>query len=130
MVRTMNREQRGFSMVEVLVGMAIIGLVAVGTLVGLQSASVHLIKTDGKETAKNIAETQMEYVKGTSWQASYSPITPTPVPPDYGHFTAAINVGTLSSRDNNIQKITITVTGPGGPYVLEDYKVNTAIMGR
>jgi prepilin-type N-terminal cleavage/methylation domain-containing protein len=128
-MRGISREQRGFTLVEVLVAMAIIGITATAILTGLELAFKILPKTDGKETARNIAETQMEYVKGTNWQASYSPITPTPVPPDFSNFTSTINVTTLPNRDNNIQKITITVTAPRGSYVLEDYKVNTTIMG-
>jgi prepilin-type N-terminal cleavage/methylation domain-containing protein len=128
-MRGISREQRGSTLVEVLVATAIIGITATTILTSLELSFKILPKTDGNETARNIAETQMEYVKGTSWQASYSPITPTPVPPDFSNFTSTINVTTLPNRDNNIQKITVTVTAPRGSYILEDYKVNTAIMG-
>jgi prepilin-type N-terminal cleavage/methylation domain-containing protein len=112
--------RRGFSLVEVLVGTAILGIFVVGLLSAFSTSSKALIVNDVRQTAKNVAESQMEYVKKAPYAFSYSP----PVPADPG-YSATVSVSTLPGKGANIQKITITVSRDGvEAYSLEDYKVN------
>jgi type II secretory pathway pseudopilin PulG len=126
--RSLLTRQLGFGLIEVLIAVCIMGLAGAAVMTGLQGAYSHAFRNEGNQTAKSIAETQMEYIRNTSWHSSYAPVTPTPVPSDYANFTTTIDVFWLPNRDNNLQKIVVTVSGPGGSYVLESYKVNTAVV--
>ena len=120
--------EKGFTLVEVVIAIALIGVVAAGLYTGLGTTSQILLNNDSKETAKNLAETQMEFVKGLDFNAgsgtsvyssgvslgNYSVVTDAePVP-----------VTVPTARDGFIQQITVTITGPKGiTFSLTDYKV-------
>jgi prepilin-type N-terminal cleavage/methylation domain-containing protein len=108
------KNEKGFTLVETLIALLILGIVAVGTLSGLSSSSKGLIATDRSETAKNIAEAQMEYVKGSSYSPQYSTFTPSPVPADWSEYTIRISVspvpGSPDTGMGNIQQVTVTVS--------------------
>ena len=102
----MKLNQRGFSLVEVLVSVAILGVLSAGILTALGSSSKALITTDERETAKNIAEMQMEYVKNQPYAASY---TLPDISGTYPGYSDAVDTDDITSRDGDIQKITLTV---------------------
>ena len=54
---------RGFTLIEVLIALAILGIVAVALLIGLAIASTALILADEKTTAESLARSELEYVK-------------------------------------------------------------------
>ena len=113
------KNEKGFSLVEVLISLALIGIIGVAFLSSLATASNVTFTTDEKETAKNLAELQMEYVKGQAYASSY---TPASIPPDYVNYTATINAASL--QNSNIQKITVTIQHEGKTVIeLEGYKV-------
>jgi type II secretory pathway pseudopilin PulG len=126
--RKLLNGQPGFGLIEILIAVCLMGLAGAAVLTGLQGAYSHTFRNEGNQTAKSIAETQMEYLKNATWNSSYTPVTPTPIPSDYTNYTTVIDVSTLPNRDNNLQKVRVTVNGPGGSYVLESYKVNTAVL--
>lgn len=112
------RSEQGFALVEVLVSLALLGIVGVGLLSAMGSASRAVVLNDTRVTAKNLAETQMEYIKGLAYAASY---VPAPIALDYTGYTAGISV--VSLQDSSIQKITVTVTRNGSEVTrLEDYR--------
>lgn len=128
----MIKSEKGFTLIEVLISLLILGIIAVGTTGGLTHAAKTAYYTNSRETAKNIAETQMEYVKNSPYSlVSYSPYTPSS-PPDYwSRYTTAIAVAAVpGNSDLNIQKITVTVSytniynGTTVNTVLEDFKAN------
>ena len=108
-------------------------LVALGSLLltamlGLMGSGSKTSRIYHRETAKNLAETQLEYIKSIE----YNPLTTTydtSAIPATAHYTAS-NVVYLGSdvnhfnpvRDNNIQKIVVTITGVGITYHLEGFK--------
>ena len=121
------KNEKGFSMVEVLIALALLAIVAVGLQngLGLAMASRGSFITDNQETAKNLAETQMEYVKGLPFSNSY---VPTLIPAGSGNYTATINVGPApgspDTSGQNVQKVTVTIrNGTQVTAVLEDYRV-------
>lgn len=117
----MNNEE-GFSLVEVLVSIVILALIGTAILFGLSTASKTVLVTDQLETAKNLAETQMEYIKTQPYAFFYNPA---PIPSEYVGYSAQINVSNIVSRDNNIQKITVIVEQNTKQIItLEGYKVN------
>jgi prepilin-type N-terminal cleavage/methylation domain-containing protein len=121
---------RGFTMVEVVIAMLLLGIIGVAILSSLSYASTVLIIADRRATAESLAKTQMEYVKNENYSiapdggvANYTKITDIPdgytiwsvprigppddsliigIPWDSGNNTAAdIDVG--------LQKITVII---------------------
>jgi prepilin-type N-terminal cleavage/methylation domain-containing protein len=124
-------KRKGLTLIEVLIALAILGIVSVGITLGLRNAINGAASTDSRETAKNIAETQMEYIKQSKYSTEYSLYTPTPLPDYWNHYVTNIAIDRVEGNPNvNIQKITITVSYPdyyqegSAELVLEDFKVN------
>ena len=123
---------RGFSMLEVVIAIALLGIIAVSVLTALSTASAALIIADRRATAESLARSQIEYIKNQGSQGGYidysvsgheeydeiggytenysvditvEPINPTtyePYPYDEGE-------GAFQ-QDDGIQLITVTVT--------------------
>jgi len=58
---------RGFSLIEVSIAIALIGVIAIAVLGALSYASTVLIITDRQATAESLAKSQMEYVKNQDY---------------------------------------------------------------
>jgi prepilin-type N-terminal cleavage/methylation domain-containing protein len=128
------RNQSGFTLVEAVVSIALIGIIVAGLFTGLGTSSTVLLRTDTRETAKNLAETQLEFVKGQVFNPgsglSVYPYAPIPAA-QQGAYSASIDVKTGSDplyfnpvRDDYIQRVIVTITGPKNiVYTLEGYKV-------
>jgi prepilin-type N-terminal cleavage/methylation domain-containing protein len=118
----MMKDQMGFTLVEVLVSLAILGVTGVYFLNALGTASRGSFIIDERETANNLAESQMEYIKNQSYASSY---VPAPISGDYANYSANVSVSVLGGRDGNIQKITIVIKHQDKEVIrLEGYKVN------
>ena len=77
------KNQCGFSLIEVLVGMAIIGLTATVFLLALQTATKATMQSDVRTTARSLAVSQMDTIKAAGYisapsggVANYSPTSP------------------------------------------------------
>jgi len=146
-VRLINRigkafrgSSRGFTILEVVIAIALLGIIAVSVLTALSTASVALIIADRRATAESLARTQMEYVKHSPYDDVLEdghpqyPLDPTiTLPPSYNVVTTAVrlNQDENPNDDDGIQKITVTVSydivGSENKIVerqftLEDYK--------
>jgi prepilin-type N-terminal cleavage/methylation domain-containing protein len=76
---------RGFTLIEVLIAIALMGTIAITVLSALSTASLALITADKRATAESLARSQMEYVKNQIYEevphageATYDEITPIP----------------------------------------------------
>jgi prepilin-type N-terminal cleavage/methylation domain-containing protein len=72
----MERE-KGFSLLEVIIAIALIGIVAVAFLGALATGSKAIFIADERATAESLARSQMEYVKNCDYEP-YDPVSKTP----------------------------------------------------
>jgi prepilin-type N-terminal cleavage/methylation domain-containing protein len=117
-----STHQSGFTLIETLVALAVVGFISVFFVNSLGTSSSLGASIDEDETAKNLAEYQMEYVKNQHFLPSYQPA---PIPEVYSNYTANITTSIVSLRDGNIQKVTVVIMHHGANVTsLEGYKLN------
>ncbi|MDD5703843.1 MAG: prepilin-type N-terminal cleavage/methylation domain-containing protein [Dehalococcoidales bacterium] len=124
-MKKLFRNQKGFSLIEVLISIALIGIIGVTFLGALGTAPKTVISTDERQTAKVIAEAQMEYIKSLASAVAYVPLT---IPDEYPGYSVATDeegkiIPDIVREDGKIQKITIIVQrGEKSIYTLVGYK--------
>ena len=121
-VRVWLQDQRGISLVELLVALAIMGIAAVAFIVPLSTGAIAVRDSDEGIVAQSLAKSQLEYTKSYPYN-SLATTYPTVVPQE--GYDITVNVSSVSGADGDIQKITVTVSRDGnGLLVIEDYKVD------
>ena len=111
--------EKGFSLVETLVALALLGVISASFLSGVAQTSTARVTADERVSAKVLAETIMENVKKQTFYSTYN----FTIPEEYEGYTATINA--TSERNDNIQKIIITIHHRSSDVLtLENYKVN------
>jgi prepilin-type N-terminal cleavage/methylation domain-containing protein len=137
MLEKLFRSEKGLSLIEVLVSLAIISVVAVGYLSAMTTSSRASIKADQMDTARTLAQGQMEYIKEQKFAASYTLDDAvfnanSNEFKDYpGYTVGAVNTdrwrivpSTPANRDALIQMISITIYfRDKAIFTLEDCKV-------
>jgi type II secretory pathway pseudopilin PulG len=68
--KALQGRYRGFILIEVLIALALVGLIAIAVLSALSTASLALITADKRATAESLARSQMEYVKNQGYNSS------------------------------------------------------------
>jgi prepilin-type N-terminal cleavage/methylation domain-containing protein len=118
----MRKGEKGFSFIEVVIALAVLGIIAVGFLSGLATGAKGLLTADERETANNLAAAQMEYVKDQPYAVSY--LKSLEILNEYPGYD--VGIATTSLEGGNIQKIEVAVSHQNKPEVItiEDYKVN------
>jgi len=128
------RDERGTSLVQSLFAIAIAGTAIATTLVALSTGSIAVGIGDQEASAQSLVRSQLEYTKSypyDSGAATYPTVdtfdavhNPNPIALPDGYSISA-EVSSVPDTDNNIQKITVTVSRDGGTLsVVEDFKVN------
>ena len=123
------RDEKGFSLIEVLVAVALVGLISVALIVALATASKVLIIADERTTAESLARSQMEYIKIQPYDnVNDPPVYELLSLPTYDIEVTAERLdpeGDGSGDDDGLQKITVTVEHQDEETVtLEGYKVD------
>jgi len=114
--------QKGFTLVDTLLGMAILVIVGVGLLASLTLSSRVVSSTDTTATAKDLAIAQMEHIKHLPYASDYEI--------DAGLVPAGSNYEVVIEHpvpleDGNLQEIIVVINRNGHEVMkLEDYKVN------
>jgi len=140
---TSMRSEKGFSLIEVIIAMALLAIVAVALLSGLSTGSRAIFVADERATAESLARTEMEYVKNQDysdapWAYELPSVTPPADPPTwwstanhvlpagYSGYSVDVRADLLPSQGTDIQKITVTVGHHDKAEVikLEGYKVD------
>lgn len=112
--------ERGISLIETIVALALLGIIGVAFLGALATTSTSRLVADEHVSARILAESQMEDIKKQTYAFSYDPV---PVSTEYPGYSATVNINNM--RNGNIQKITITIKHHGQDIeTLEGYKVN------
>lgn len=118
------KDEKGFSLIETVISIALLGIIAVAFLTALAGAYKALIIADERETAKNLAESQMEYIKSLPYSANYTAHNLTQDYVDAGYSVSPISLDSITSRDNHIQKIGVIIKHHDKEVIrLEEYKV-------
>jgi prepilin-type N-terminal cleavage/methylation domain-containing protein len=147
--------EKGFSLIEVVMAIAVLGIVAVAYLGALATGSKAIMIADERATAESLARTQIEYVRSQEYSSAAWNYTVTSTqlsstdeptagwwtddpPPllsgDYDNYTVIVNtVPLIGAIDNGIQVITVTIqhTVSGEPpkqiCTLEGYRAQRGI---
>ena len=130
--KALRGRSRGFTLVEVVIAMCLLGIIGVAILGSLSYATGILITVDRRATAESLAKTQMEYAKSqpyitvnqTGGTATYLTITDIPdgyaiwsedrTPPG-GDVPGVVGIpwdsgnNTAAPEDSGLQKITVIV---------------------
>jgi Tfp pilus assembly protein PilV len=116
------RSERGVTLVENLVAVAILGSALVVFLGGMSTGLISTTQSDRLSTAHELARSQMEFTKADAFSAAphtYATVTP---PSGYGVTAAA---SAISGGDASIELVTVQVTKDSVVvYSLEGYKVD------
>ena len=145
MIRLMKREE-GFSLLEVLIALAIIGVIAATFLTALSVSSKSVLISDERATAESLARSQMESVREqgyemapTGGEATYITIS---IPPEADNYSIwSVNraeevvegvVGVpwdsednqAQNQDLGLQRIRLVIKNHDkSVFILENYKV-------
>jgi len=132
--RLFRHTSRGFTLIEVLIAMALLSIIGVSILGGLSTASRSILIADEQATAESLARSEMEYVKKQDYYVapwSYElPSTPPAwdashtLPDGYDGYTANVTAELLHATEDGIQKITVTIKHHDKPdvIILEGYR--------
>ncbi len=131
----MRQGERGFTFVEVLIALVLLGIIAGGFLAALAASSRSTMSSDEHTSAESLARTEMEYVKNSIYvMASWAYALPEGTPPwdathalpaGYTGYTVTVSAAPLRLVDDGIQRVSITVAKGGrNIYTLEDFRVS------
>jgi Tfp pilus assembly protein PilV len=117
-----GRGEKGVSLVEALVTIAILGTVIVAFLGVISTGAIATRQSDEETVAQGLVRTQLENTKS----AAYVPgATTYPLVSSPSGYTVSVAVSATPDNNVNLQKITVTVTrGALTVASVVDYKVN------
>lgn len=138
---------RGITAIEVLIALAIVGVIAIAFLSGLTTASMALIIADERATAESLARSQLEFVKNQPYESApeggahiYLKITGIPEAEGYtiwsenrtpGQYVPIVlgipwdsGNNTAVNKDNGLQRIKLVIMRDDeAVIIIEGYKV-------
>jgi Tfp pilus assembly protein PilV len=113
------KSQKGSSMIEIVVALALLGSIGVTFLSALGTTSNSRTVSSEHTVGRIMAASQMDAILNSPYAFTYSPM---PVPSEYEGYTTTIDIANIS--DGSLQKITVTVKHHDEDVTkLESYKV-------
>ena len=142
--RTLRGRSRGFTLIEVLIALALFAIIAIVFAGGLATASRAVLLADVRTNAESLARTEMEYVKTQDYSTgnwsyvvthlgSTCPPSECPTWLDPFHdlseqhalYTVEVEAVPLDASDNPVEEITVTVSHEDRRVItLVGYKIN------
>ncbi|MBI4220163.1 MAG: prepilin-type N-terminal cleavage/methylation domain-containing protein [Chloroflexi bacterium] len=130
--RHASLSQRGFTLIETIVAVALLGIAVVGVLSVIAASARTSSRGRESTTLLQLARAQIESIQQAPFQASvanYSIITP--VPAGFAVSVTSTDPGTVyryaspstTTITGSVQQVTVTVTGDYGSMSLSFYKV-------
>jgi prepilin-type N-terminal cleavage/methylation domain-containing protein len=123
------KSQHGYNLIEVLIGLAILAMVAGVFLVATSTSSRLVIIGHEQVSAEGLAKSQMESIKQEPYSEDMVYTKLAQIPGDYGIDIAVERLDPMdeqSGDDQGLQKVIITVTHLGQTaFTLEGYKCFT-----
>lgn len=120
---------RGFTLIEVIIAVALLGGIALTLVSALSTASLALIITDKQTTAESLTRSQLEFIKNQPYDDINNPpqyTTLSEIPNGYDIVITAERLDPNedgTDNDDDIQKITIIVEYDDEEVItVEDYK--------
>jgi prepilin-type N-terminal cleavage/methylation domain-containing protein len=117
---------RGFTLIEVVIAMLLLGIIGVAILSSLSYASTVLISVDRRATAESLAKSQMEYVKNQPYDDINNPPQYIPLPEIPDDYDIVITAERLdpnndgTANDDGVQQITVIIS-----YDIVRYNITT-----
>lgn len=123
--------ERGFTLVEGIIALALMGTIVTALLVGLSTLAVGADFSYDRGILAELGESQLESIQKQSYQETASNYTViSPIPTGYAVSVSATPAVTYTyaspgtgSTQETIQELTVTVTGVRGNLTLKGYKV-------
>jgi prepilin-type N-terminal cleavage/methylation domain-containing protein len=113
------KSEKGISLIETLVALAILAIISLAFLSALATTSTARATNQERTAAKILAETIMENIRMDTYGPSYN-VT---IPDEFNGYTATVNA--TGERNGNLQKIVVTIHHRDRDVlVLESYKVD------
>lgn len=97
------KSEKGFSLMEVMLAIALLGIIAVAILSGLFTAYRAFFIADERATAESIARTQMEYIKAQVYSPSATQATYLKI--DDGHIPAGYTICSLNRNNQVVEDV-------------------------
>ncbi len=95
--------EKGSTLLEVLVALALLGIISVLFLSGVANSSTARVTADERVSAKILAESLMDNIKKQSYETSYD-VAP---PQEFPGYSAVLTVESMAN--GSIQRITIVI---------------------
>ena len=127
--KALKSNSRGQTLIEVLIALAILGIVVVAFMTALTTSSRAIIVADEHTTAESLARSELEYVKSQDYHSapwfytvttagSTGPVwldTGHHLPAEYANYSLNVSASCLPSHtsDDGIQQITVKVYHQG-----------------
>lgn len=132
-LQTLYSEERGVTLVEELVTIAVIGLGIVILVAMVTTGAIGVRQIDDRVKAETLARSQLELIKDANYQPdpTTNPYPTVSSPPDYqvtvdiAYWNASTETFTPTVRDDGLQQITVSVTSEGEDLAqVAEYKVD------
>jgi prepilin-type N-terminal cleavage/methylation domain-containing protein len=111
--------EKGSTLLEVLVALALLGIISVLFLSGVANSSTARVAADERVSAKILAESLIDNIKKQGYESSYN----IAIPSEFAGYSADLTVESMAN--GHIQKLSITIRHlDHNALTLESFKVD------